>query len=356
MSRVLIMAGGTGGHVFPALEVAKVMRERGVEVHWLGTQRGIEHRLVPAQSITIDYIRVEGVRGRGAAGILKAPFLIALAVLQAINVLRRVKPEVVIGFGGFASGPGGLAAKMMGLPLVIHEQNAVAGTTNKLLSRLANRILTGFDDVFNNGRWVGNPVRQAIRQLPEPAQRFAARADEPLHLLVLGGSLGALAINELVPQALGQLNASERPKVRHQCGEKHAEVTTANYLASQVEASVEPFIDNMSEAYGWADIVICRAGALTIAELACAGVGAILIPLPTAIDDHQTHNAAVLASAGAAISVPQGDLSAERLAKVLRERLASRSALLQMAEIARQACRGDAAAKVADEIGELIHG
>lgn len=356
MSRAVIMAGGTGGHVFPALAVANELRSRGFDVSWLGTRRGIETRLVPEAKIDIDYITVQGVRGRGVVGLLKAPFLIALAVLQSLRLLRRRKPDVVVGFGGFASGPGGVAAKLLGIPLLVHEQNAVAGTTNRLLSRVAARTLAGFDRVLETSQWVGNPVRAQIQQLPEPSVRYAERGDAPLRLLVLGGSLGALAINELVPQALALLAPEERPSVHHQCGPKHSEVTSAHYLQAQVEASIEPFIDDMAAAYAWADLVICRAGALTVAELAAAGVAAILVPLPSAIDDHQTHNAAVLAGVGAALSVAQRDLNAGSLAELLRTQCSDRQKLQVMAENARKVDRPDAAQSVAEQIEEVARG
>ncbi|MCP8900244.1 undecaprenyldiphospho-muramoylpentapeptide beta-N-acetylglucosaminyltransferase [Gilvimarinus xylanilyticus] len=356
MSKLLIMAGGTGGHVFPALAVASELQQRGHEITWLGTRRGIEARLVPEAGIAIDYINVEGVRGKGALGKLKAPFLITQAVVQALGVLRRSKPDLVIGFGGFASGPGGLAAKLLGIPLLIHEQNAVAGSTNKILAKMARRVLTGFDRVFPQGEWVGNPVRETIRELPEPAERFNARGDEPIRLLVLGGSLGALAINEMLPRALALIPEQSRPQVRHQCGEKHQQLTASAYVGNQVQAKVEPFIGDMAGAYQWADFVICRAGALTVAELAAAGVGALLVPLPSAIDDHQTHNAAVLASAGAGISVPQRDLTPEHLAQLLQQKFSQREQLLALAQQARRVHRGDAAAKVADVAGELLNG
>ncbi|WP_020207931.1 undecaprenyldiphospho-muramoylpentapeptide beta-N-acetylglucosaminyltransferase [Gilvimarinus chinensis] len=356
MSQVLIMAGGTGGHVFPALSVARELQHRGYSVSWLGTQRGIESRLVPESGLELNLISVEGVRGKGVWGLLKAPFLISYAILQALKVLRTVKPGVVIGFGGFASGPGAVAAKILRIPLVIHEQNAVAGTTNKLSAKFAQRVLTGFDQVLPNGEWVGNPVREEIRNLPEPKHRYSSRAEQPIHVLVLGGSLGALAINELVPGALAKLPVNIRPEVIHQCGAKHEEVTRQVYQRYQVDAVVKPFIDDMAEAYGWADLVICRAGALTVAELAATGVGALLVPLPSAIDDHQTHNAAVLVGACAGISVPQQDLTPESLAKLLQQKLLHRDTLLQLAERARTVHKGDAAAKVADAAGEMMHG
>ncbi|MDO3388391.1 undecaprenyldiphospho-muramoylpentapeptide beta-N-acetylglucosaminyltransferase [Gilvimarinus sp. SDUM040013] len=356
MIRVVIMAGGTGGHVFPALAVANELRGAEVKLSWLGTRRGIESRLVPDANIELDFMSVQGVRGRGVIGLIKAPFLVGLAVLQALGVLRQRKPDVVVGFGGFASGPGGIAAKILGVPLVVHEQNAVAGTTNKILSRVAARTLTGFDGVFERGEWVGNPVRESITKLAEPADRYKVRNAESLRLLVLGGSLGALAINELLPQALALLNVNERPHVRHQCGAKHGEVTAAAYKKVQVQAAIEPFIDDMAAAYEWADFVICRAGALTIAELSAAGVASLLVPLPTAIDDHQTHNAAVLAGVGAALSVPQKDLSPAKLADLIRTHCGDRKQLMQMAECARKVDRPNAAQRVAKIIEELAHG
>ncbi|MBU2885402.1 undecaprenyldiphospho-muramoylpentapeptide beta-N-acetylglucosaminyltransferase [Gilvimarinus agarilyticus] len=356
MTRVVIMAGGTGGHVFPALALADELRRRQVLVSWLGTKAGIESRLVPQANIDIDYLSVEGVRGRGLLGLLKAPFFIGRAIVQSLKVLKSLKPDVVVGFGGFASGPGGVAAKLLGVPLVIHEQNAIAGTTNKILSRVAIKTLTGFENVFAQGLWVGNPVRASIQALPEPSVRYAARGEEPLRLLVLGGSLGALAINELVPSAVALIEESQRPQIRHQCGAKHVEITSAAYVKAQVKAKVEPFIEDMSEAYGWADYVICRAGALTVAELASAGVAALLVPLPSAIDDHQTHNAAVLAGGGAALSVAQRDLNSQTLADLLHQHCAKRSTLLGMAENARKVDRPEAVQSVANQIEELANG
>jgi UDP-N-acetylglucosamine--N-acetylmuramyl-(pentapeptide) pyrophosphoryl-undecaprenol N-acetylglucosamine transferase len=354
MTRVIIMAGGTGGHVFPALALAQRLRAEGASVTWLGTRQGIEARLVPEAGIEIDYIRIEGVRGRGALGLAKAPFLILAALWQALAIIGRRQPQVVVGFGGFVSGPGGLAAWLRRVPLLIHEQNAIAGTTNKILAKLASVIATGFANVLPGGRWVGNPVREAIVNVPAPEQRFAARRDQPLRLLVLGGSLGAQAINQLVPAALAK--AALHYDVRHQCGAKHQEATSAHYLKHQVKARVEPFIDDMAAAYAWADVVICRAGALTIAELAAVGLGALLIPLPSAIDDHQTHNAAVMVGAGAGISMPEAELSPERLAALLERQLSDRDTLQRMANAALALHPSDAVAAVAQLTEELAHG
>ncbi len=359
---VMIMAGGTGGHVFPALAVADVLRKNGAHVEWLGTPRGIENSLVPAANIELHHIGVEGVRGRGIPGLVKAPFLIVSAIFQAISILKKVKPNVVIGFGGFASGPGGVAAKMLGKPLVIHEQNAIAGTTNRLLSKIAARVLSAFDGAFSiakiDAQVVGNPVREMIANLPAPSDRYDARTvkKEALNLLVLGGSLGAKAINELVPQALAKLPAYERPLVRHQSGKNHIEATIATYMQYQVNAKVDAFVDDMAAAYAWADIVICRAGALTVSELAAAGVAALLIPLPTAIDDHQTYNAKILVNAGAGIAVAQQDLTAEKLATLLIDQLHERANLKRMATNARSLALPQAAETVAAICVEVARG
>lgn len=359
---VMVMAGGTGGHVFPALAVADALRKRNAHVEWLGTSRGIENTLVPAANIRLHHVGVEGVRGRGIFGLIKAPFLIVLAVLQAIAIFRKVKPNVVIGFGGFASGPGGVAAKILRLPLVIHEQNAVAGTTNRLLSKFATRVLSAFDGAFKdtaiNAQVVGNPVRDVIANLPNSAERYDNRSTqkESLHLLVLGGSLGAKAINELVPQALAKLPVADRPNVRHQAGKSHLESTIATYMQYQVNAKVDAFVDDMAAAYAWADVVVCRAGALTVSELMAAGVAALLIPLPSAIDDHQTFNAAILARANAGIAVAQQELTAEKLATLLLSQLHERANLKLMATNARSLALPQAAETVATICVEVARG
>jgi len=360
---ILVMAGGTGGHVFPALAVADELRARGHSIHWLGTARGIEMRLVPAANIPLHLIKVEGVRGRGVTGLFKAPFLISYALGQALQLIRKVNPDVVIGFGGFASGPGGMAAKILGKPLVIHEQNAVAGTTNRLLAKVASRVLAAFPNAFNSvpGKSVdvvGNPVRTNIHGLVDANTRYTARAEKnaPPQLLVLGGSLGAKAINELVPQALAQLPRESRPQVWHQAGKNHADATTALYMQHQVNAKVDAFVDDMAAAYAWADLVICRAGALTVSELTAAGVASILIPLPSAIDDHQTFNAKHLSDVGAGISLVQKELTAAKLAALLLTELADRQHLLSMAEKAGQLAKPNAAAQVATICEEVVRG
>lgn len=346
--KALLMAGGTGGHVFPALAVARELQAQGFQVAWLGTAKGIEARLVPEAGIALHFLSVQGVRGRGIVGLFKAPFLIIAAIVQAMAVIRRFRPDVVVGFGGFASGPGGLAAKLMGKPLVIHEQNAIAGTTNRYLAPLAQRVLTAFPTQLKGAREVGNPVRRELAALAAPAERFQGRDAQPLRLLVLGGSLGALAINQLVPEALARLTPEARPQVRHQSGTAHQSATRERYQALGVEAQVDAFIDDMGQAYAWADWVICRAGALTVSELMTVGLAALFVPLPHAIDDHQTHNAAVLVNAGAALAVSQNDLDAEKLAALIQQDFAQRRALRTMAERARKLARPEAARVVAE--------
>lgn len=346
------MAGGTGGHVFPALAVAQELRARGVAVSWLGTRRGIEAELVPANQFPINYIDVEGLRGKGVVKLLKAPILLIRALWQAIGLVRRERPDAVLGLGGFASGPGGLAAKILGLPLVIHEQNAVAGTTNKLLAKIANRVLEAFPGALPKGEWTGNPVRKEIEHIAEPEQRIA-QGDRPLRLLVLGGSLGALAINQQIPEALALLPESLQLEVRHQCGKAHVAVTEEAYQAAAVKAQIEPFIVDMAEAYGWADLVVCRAGALTVSEVAAAGVGAILVPYPHAIDDHQTRNGEWLVKQGAAELIQQADMTAEKLAAVLGSRLGDKEKLRSMAVSARQLAKPNVAEAIADVCMEV---
>lgn len=352
---ILIMAGGTGGHVFPALSVARELRERGVAVSWLGTRRGIESRLVPAAAIPIHYIRVSGLRGMGWGARLAAPWQLLRATWQALRVLCRTKPDAVLGMGGFASGPGGLAARLLRIPVVIHEQNAVAGTTNRLLARWAHRIMEAFPDTLPKGEWCGNPVRPEIASLPPPQERLTTRSRrrERVRLLVLGGSLGANAINQLVPQALSLLPEKERPEVVHQSGHAHADDTRKEYEVRGVRGFVEAFVDDMAGAYEWADLVICRSGALTVAELAAAGIGSVLIPFPHAIDDHQTRNGEWLADRGAALVVQQEGITPENLAELLSLLLRDRPRLLDMACKAREAAVTDAASRVADACLEV---
>jgi UDP-N-acetylglucosamine--N-acetylmuramyl-(pentapeptide) pyrophosphoryl-undecaprenol N-acetylglucosamine transferase len=353
MSRpVLIMAGGTGGHVFPALALARLLRASSREVIWLGTRRGLEARVVPAENIPMEWLTMGGLRGKGLATMLAAPWQLLRALWQALSIMRRHRPAVVVGMGGFVTGPGGVAAWLCRRPLLIHEQNAIAGYSNRCLAPLARQVLTAFPSAFarlGKARLIGNPVRSDIAALPVPAQRFAGR-DGAIRLLVVGGSLGALRLNQNVPGALALMarEAAVRFEVRHQTGEKHLDATRAAYAASGVTADVSAFINDMAEALGWADLVICRAGALTIAELAAAGVGAVLVPYPHAVDDHQTHNAAFLVDAGAARLLADASVTAQTLARELRELCANRAVLLAMAEAARRVARPDAAARLLD--------
>jgi UDP-N-acetylglucosamine--N-acetylmuramyl-(pentapeptide) pyrophosphoryl-undecaprenol N-acetylglucosamine transferase len=351
MSRtVMIMAGGTGGHVFPALAVAGELRASR-EIVWLGTEQGIEARLVPAAGYAVEWIEVEGLRGKGVGRWLGAPLKLLRALAQARAALRRRRPGVVLGLGGFASGPGGIAAWLSGTPLVIHEQNAVAGLTNRWLSRFASRIAEGFPGSFPAGRgalYVGNPVRPEIAALPPPRQRFESR-NGPLRLLVFGGSQGAASLNRIVPAAIALLPASRRPQVLHQTGARDRDSTEAAYRAAGVQADVRAFIDDMAAAYAEADLVVSRSGALTVAELAAAGVGAILVPFPAAVDDHQTRNAEWLGRVSAAQVVSETGLTAPELANRLATLLGNgRSRLLAMAEAARSLAKPDAARRMAE--------
>ncbi len=344
MSRapVLIMAGGTGGHVFPALALAQALRARCYDVVWLGTRRGIEARVVPAAQIPIEWVSVGGLRGKGIATLLAAPVRLAHALWQCLAVMRRHRPLVVVGLGGFVTGPGGVAAWLSRRPLVIHEQNAIAGFTNRQLARFARSVLEAFPGSFGGAvpaRDIGNPVRPEFIAQPPPARRFAERTG-PIRLLVVGGSQGAARLNATVPAALALLAGRFTFDVRHQCGERGLDATRAAYAATEVRAAIHAFIDDLAAAYGWADLVICRAGALTVAELAAVGVGSILVPFPAAVDDHQTRNAAYLVEVGAAISIADGELGPARLAAEL-ERLCAddRATLLRMAERARERAR-----------------
>ena len=347
---VVIMAGGTGGHVFPALAVAKVLRERGVPVVWLGVPDSMESQLVPANGFPIEWVRVRGIRGKGVGAWLAAPFRVAAAVLEAARVLRRIKPRAVLGAGGYVSGPGGIAAWLLRIPLLIHEQNAVAGLTNRWLARFATQVLEAFPGSFGAGvkaRTVGNPVRADIAAIADPAERFAARTGRT-RLLVFGGSQGAQRLNAAVPQALSRLELGRRPQVKHQAGARGIEAARAAYQELAVEAEVVPFIDDMAAAYAWADLALCRAGAMTIAELQAAGLGALLVPFAAATDDHQTKNAEAMVRVGAGRVLPESELNAERLSAELIELTADRPRLAEMARAARAARNIDAAACLAD--------
>jgi UDP-N-acetylglucosamine--N-acetylmuramyl-(pentapeptide) pyrophosphoryl-undecaprenol N-acetylglucosamine transferase len=346
---VMILAGGTGGHIFPGIAVADALRARGVPVVWLGSRHGLETRLVPAAGIVLDTIAVQSLRGRSALSLLTAPLQLTRAVWQALRVVRRRRPRSVLSLGGFAAGPGGMAAWLLRRPLLVHEQNRVPGVTNRVLARIARRVLCGFPDAFPSSLatiTVGNPVRPAIAALPSPADRMTPRSG-PIRLLVLGGSQGARALNLGVPLALAQLDG-HAIDVRHQCGERHRDQALQAYADAGVPASVESFIDDMAQAYAWADLAICRAGALTLAEIAAAGVGALLVPLPHAADDHQTRNAEFLVAGGAARLIREGDGLVPQLRDALRELLPARAQMLSMANAARAMARPDAAERVAD--------
>ncbi|HZP65292.1 MAG TPA: undecaprenyldiphospho-muramoylpentapeptide beta-N-acetylglucosaminyltransferase [Rudaea sp.] len=348
---VLIMAGGTGGHIFPGIAVAQELRARGVPVVWLGARGGLETRLVPKHEIHIDVLDIGGLRRKGVLTALAMPLRLARAVAVARRVLRRHRPRSVLSMGGYAAAPGGIAARFVKIPLVVHEQNRIAGVTNRMLARFARRVLTGFAGVFRDEQWVGNPVRAAIAALPPPDVRYAARSGA-LRLLVLGGSQGARSLNTALPEVLRRSSARVPAVVRHQSGEVHFDRTREAYRAAGVEAEVVPFENDMAAAYGWADLVICRAGALTLAELAAAGVPAILVPYPHAVDDHQTKNAEALVAAGAARLVPEGDDFVGRLGAEL-ERLADRATLQTMAAAARTLAKPEAAARIADVCMEV---
>jgi UDP-N-acetylglucosamine--N-acetylmuramyl-(pentapeptide) pyrophosphoryl-undecaprenol N-acetylglucosamine transferase len=347
VARVLILAGGTGGHIFPGLAVAQALRARGAQVGWLGAEGGMETRLVPPHGIGIDTIAVSGLRGKGIATLLGAPLRVLRAVQAAARVLRERQPDAVVSFGGYAAGPGGLAARLAGIPLLVHEQNRAAGMTNKVLAKLARQVLVGFPQTFRTETLVGNPVREAIAQVPGPAQRDFDHGGA-LRLLVLGGSQGARALNHAVPLAVA---ATGLPMdVLHQAGEKMLDDARQAYADAGVVARVEPFIADMAAAYAWADLVVCRAGALTLAELCAVGVGSVLVPFPQAVDDHQTRNAEYLVERDAARLLPQTQDLAARLQAVLAELAAHPDTRIAMARAARALAMPDAAARVADAV------
>ncbi|MBI4754254.1 MAG: undecaprenyldiphospho-muramoylpentapeptide beta-N-acetylglucosaminyltransferase [Betaproteobacteria bacterium] len=350
MKTLLVMAGGTGGHIFPGLAVADLLRSRGWRVVWMGSPSGMEATLVPGRGYEMAWMRFSALRGKGWLRAAVLPLNLLRGFWQALGALRRIRPDVVLGMGGYVTFPGGMMAAALGRPLVVHEQNSVAGLANRVLAGVAERVLTGFPRVMKRGRWVGNPVRPEIAELPDPATRYGARRG-PLQLLVVGGSLGAMALNQTVPQALARLPEEQRPRVAHQSGSRQFEALACAYREAGVEAELLPFIDDMAARYGQADLVICRAGAITVAELATAGVASVLVPYPHAVDDHQSGNARYLADAGAALLLPQRELTAARLAELLAE--LSRERLLNMALRARALARPDAAAAVAAVCTEL---
>lgn len=352
IKRVVIMAGGTGGHIYPALACAQQFKEKGLEVFWLGSKGGMEETLVPQHDIAIHTVSIKGVRGKGVFGLLAAPFRVLHAIGQAFAFLQKEKPSVVLGMGGFVAGPGGVAAKLLGIPLVIHEQNAVAGTTNKLLAKVANVSLQAFDGALPQGISVGNPVRADILKQDVRAPRDTLA--QPLKLLVVGGSLGAKAINDIMPEVLSKWPFSQRLDVWHQTGKRNFDDVSALYKKANVSARVEAYLDNMNQAYYWADIVLCRAGAMTVSELAVAGLPSILVPYPHAIDDHQTANARHLERVGAAFLLPQPELTSDKVIELLAPLLENESTLVEMGEQAKKVAHPNATHDVVANCLRLI--
>lgn len=348
---VLIMAGGTGGHIFPGIAVAHELERRKVPVIWLGGKKGLETRLVPQHGIALETIDISGVRGKGIATLLALPFKLGGAVLAARKLIRKHAPRSALALGGYAAAPGGIAAWLAKIPLVVHEQNRIPGKTNRLLAKKAMRVLTGFDSVFANAEWVGNPVRESIAKITAPAQRYAGRSGA-LKLLVLGGSQGAQSLNSALPEVLRRRGTKLPVEVRHQCGEAHFDKARNAYLAAGIDAEVVPFEKDMAAAYAWADLVICRAGALTLAELAAAGAPSILVPFPHAVDDHQTKNAQAMVAAGGAKLVAEGADFPSRLGRAF-ESIGDRAHLLAMAQAARTLAKPNAAARIAQVCMEV---
>jgi UDP-N-acetylglucosamine--N-acetylmuramyl-(pentapeptide) pyrophosphoryl-undecaprenol N-acetylglucosamine transferase len=353
---VLIMAGGTGGHIFPGLAVAGVLRDKGIPVRWLGAEGGMETQTVPKAGIQLDLVSITGLRGKGVLRWLRMPLMLLAAVLRARRLLAADPPACAVSFGGYAAAPGGIAAWTKGIPVLVHEQNRIPGMTNRLLTHFARKVLQGFPGTFPDKLAPldsGNPVRRELTEIPGPDERMAQRTG-PLRILITGGSQGAQVLNLTVPEALKRLPASIEFEVRHQAGAKRVDEATKAYTTAGVEAEITPFISDMSEAYAWADLVICRSGALTVAEVAAAGLGAVFVPFAHAVDDHQTRNAEYLAEAGAAVILPQASLKAESLAKTLESLLGDRSRLLAMAQSARQMAIPNAAENVVSACEEWV--
>lgn len=356
MSRkLMIMAGGTGGHIYPAISVAEYLREKGWHIVWLGSKAGMEARIVPPHGYTMAWIRFSGLRGKGLLRAALLPLNLLIAFWQSAHAIFVHRPDVVLGMGGYVAFPGGMLASLLNRPLVIHEQNSVAGLTNRVLAQLADKVLVAFPNAFKNkplASWVGNPVRVDIGAIAAPAARYAARNDR-LQLLVLGGSQGASILNTTLPQALALIPETQRPRVTHQSGAAHIDALRVAYASAGVMAEALPFLDDMAARYAAADLVICRAGASTIAEIAAAGVASVLVPLPSAVDDHQTHNARFLSERGAAVLIPQTEFTPEKLAQLLQG--VARDRLLAMAQAARAAAKPDATQVVAQICMELAH-
>ena len=346
----LIMAGGTGGHIFPGLAVAEELRALGWRVHWLGAPGSMESRIVPAHGFALETIAFGGVRGKGVFTLALLPMRLLRAFWQALAVVRRVRPDVVVGLGGYISFPGGMMGVLCGKPLVLHEQNSVAGMANKVLAGVADRVFTAFPDVLKKAQWVGNPLRSAFTRQAAPSERFAGRTG-PLRLLVAGGSLGAQALNDIVPRALALIPAADRPLVTHQSGATQIDALRANYQAAGVQAELTPFIDDTASAFAAADIIVCRAGASTVTEIAAVGAAAVFVPFPFAVDDHQTTNARFLVNAGGGWLVQQSDLTPEGLAKTLLN--SERTALVDIAEKAKNMQKINATREVVAACEEL---
>ena len=346
----LIMAGGTGGHIFPGLAVAEELRARGWRVHWLGAPGSMESRIVPQHGFSLELIDFSGVRGKGLATLALLPLRLLRAFWQALQVVRRVQPDVVVGLGGYITFPGGMMGVLCGKPLVLHEQNSVAGMANKVLAGVADRVFTAFPDVLKKAQWVGNPLRAAFTRQAAPSERFVGRTG-PLRLLVVGGSLGAQALNDIVPRALALIPAENRPVVTHQSGATQIDTLRANYQAAGVQAELTPFIDDTASAFAAADIIVCRAGASTVTEIAAVGAAAIFVPFPSAVDDHQTTNAQFLVGAGGGWLVQQSDLTPEGLAKMLLN--SERTALVDIAEKAKNMQKINATREVVAACEEL---
>lgn len=356
---ILIMAGGTGGHIYPALAVADYLKENGFNLFWLGTDKGLETNIVPDHGYPLLKINVAGVRGKGLLRLLFTPIMLVIALVQALLIMIKIRPVAVLGMGGFASGPGGIAAWLMRIPLLIHEQNAIAGLTNRLLAPFAVSIMAAFPGAFKESAKMtitGNPVRADIAKLPGPEKRYVKNDGSSIRVLVLGGSLGAKVLNDVIPKSLLALSVDYKIEVKHQCGEKHYAVTSSAYTNSNIKSEVTAFIGDMATAYAWADIVVCRAGALTIAELAACGVSSILIPFPYAVDDHQTANASYLSTAGAAILIQETQFNVEKLKEVLLQLLQAPEQLLQMAIKAHSLAKPEATKLVANLCMEAAHG
>lgn len=352
--KVLFMAGGTGGHVIPGLTVASLMIQHGANVEWLGTKKGIESRLVPEKDINIHYIKVNGLRGKGLLSLLVAPVMLVKAIAESIKVMKQIQPDCVVGMGGFASGPGGVAAYLLGKPVVVHEQNAIAGTTNRLLAKIATRVLQAFDGAFASAKKVittGNPVRDSIAQITN------IEADLPngIRVLILGGSLGAKPLNDIMPEAFSELAAADvNVHIWHQCGKAHLDSVTELYRSEKLEARVDAFIDSMDEAYAWADVIVCRAGALTVAEVACAGKCAIFVPLPHAIDNHQYYNALSLVKENAGFMLEQNKMTVATVKSQLFKLLEDKQLINQTGNNARALAQVNAAQTIAQHCLEAI--